>query len=97
MLIGYAAYNITVDPNWPVVNTGSRQNPTYMPVEVLEVPAGQAVGSKLSPNQTSAMLKFAVMGRKPAENALSIVAKGVNMLGVGEQQNETLVKKIPPK
>ncbi|KAJ5140799.1 hypothetical protein N7448_004207 [Penicillium atrosanguineum] len=83
-------YNITVDPSWPVVNTGSRQNPTYMPVEVLEVPAGQAVGSKLSPNQTSAMLKFAVMGRKPAENALSIVTKGVNMLGVGEQQSETL-------
>ncbi|KAJ6134543.1 hypothetical protein N7523_000865 [Penicillium sp. IBT 18751x] len=83
-------YNITVDPNWPVINTGSRQNPTYMPVEVLEVPAGQAVGSKLSPNQTSAMLKFAVMGRKPAENALSIVTKGVSMLGIGEQQNETL-------
>jgi eukaryotic translation initiation factor 2C len=91
LLTDYAAYGIDVDPNQPVVNVGSRQNPTYLPVDVLEVPAGQAVGSKLSPNQTSRMLKFAVIRRNPAENALAIETRGVNMLGIGEQHHETLV------
>lgn len=54
----------------------------YLPSEVCEVVPGQPVGTKLSPNQTSEMLRFAVMGRKPAQNAQSIATKGVGMLGL---------------
>lgn len=39
------------------------------------------------------MLKFAVMNRNPAENAQSIVTKGVSMLGIGQPHNETLVRR----
>jgi hypothetical protein len=38
------------------------------------------------------MLKFAVMGRKPGQNAESIVSKGVNLLGLGQPLNPTLVR-----
>lgn len=75
----------------PVVNVGNRQFPSYLPAEVCEVEPGQAVGAKLIPNQTSNMLRFAVMGRTPAQNAQSIATKGVSMLGVGESPNATLV------
>lgn len=85
---------MTVDPRMPVVNCGTRENPTYFPVEACEVQPGQPFGSKLSPNQTSNMLGFAVMGRKPAQNAQSIVTNGVSLLGLGEQQNPTLVRRI---
>ncbi|KAJ5083295.1 hypothetical protein N7456_012722, partial [Penicillium angulare] len=83
-------YNRDLDRDLPVINVGNRQNPMYLPVEVCEVIPGQPVGTKLSPDQTSGMLKFAVMGRKPAQNAQSIVTKGVGMLGVGEPLNATL-------
>lgn len=83
-----------MDPSIPVVNVGTRQNPVYMPVDVCMVPPGQPVGSKLSSDQTSHMLRFAVMNRNPAENAQSIVTSGVNMLGLGQPHNETLVREI---
>jgi hypothetical protein len=37
------------------------------------------------------MLKFAVMGRMPAQNAESIATKGVGVLGIGQPLNATLV------
>lgn len=40
------------------------------------------------------MLKFAVMGRKPGQNAESIVSKGVGLLGLAEQSNPTLVSRL---
>ncbi|KAJ5698606.1 hypothetical protein N7462_000611 [Penicillium macrosclerotiorum] len=83
-------YNISTDPKMPVVNVGTRENPVYLPVEVCEVEPGQPVGTKLSPSQTSNMLGFAVIGRNPAENAQSIVTKGVGVLGVGQPLNATL-------
>lgn len=86
---------MSLDPNMPVVNVGTRERPVYLPVEACEVEPGQPVGTKLSPNQTAAMLGFAVMGRKPAQNAQSIVSKGVGMLGLGEPSNATLVRELP--
>ncbi|KAJ6172607.1 Qde2 [Penicillium chermesinum] len=83
-------YNIDVDPKMPVINTGTRQNPIYLPVEVCEVQPGQTFGSKIGPMQTAAMLNFAVRGRKPGHNAQSIVTKGVDMLGLNESDNGTL-------
>ncbi|KAF7714356.1 Uncharacterized protein PECH_001921 [Penicillium ucsense] len=83
-------YNITVNPDLPVVNVGTRDKPVYLPVEVCEVEAGQPVKNKLSPRQTQNMLNFAVKGRTPAQNAQSIVTKGVGVLGIGQPLNATL-------
>ncbi|KAJ5938919.1 hypothetical protein N7466_002053 [Penicillium verhagenii] len=83
-------YKRDLDPKLPVINVGNRQFPMYLPMDVCEVEPGQPVGTKLSPNQTSDMLKFAVMGRKPAQNAESIVTKGAGMLGLGEPLSATL-------
>ncbi|KAJ5591873.1 uncharacterized protein N7459_002242 [Penicillium hispanicum] len=83
-------YNMAVSRDMPVVNVGTREKPVYLPVEACEVEPGQPVGTKLSPNQTSNMLGFAVIGRKPAQNAQSIATKGVGMMGLGEPLNATL-------
>lgn len=74
----------------PVVNVGSIEKPSYLPVEVCQVEAGQPAKTKLSPNQTREMLKFAV--RSPAQNASSIVTKGMETLGLGDPINATLVR-----
>lgn len=73
----------------PVVNVGTRDNPSYLPVEVCVVEPGQTAKSKLTPNQTRNMLSFAVRG--PAQNAQSIVTKGTSVLGFGKPLNPTLV------
>lgn len=82
---------MALNANLPVVNVGSRDRPVYLPVEVCEVEPGQPAKSKLSGDQTASMLRFAVMGRKPGQNAQSIVTKGVGVLGLGEPLNATLV------
>ncbi|KAL3494045.1 ribonuclease H-like domain-containing protein [Aspergillus germanicus] len=82
-------YNITVNPNMPVVNVGTKAQPSYLPVEVCRVEPGQPAKGKLTPNQTREMLKFAV--RTPAQNALSIVNRGTETLGIGQHPNPTLV------
>lgn len=78
----------------PVVNCGTHENPVYYPVEVCDVQSGQPYKPKISPVQTSNMLGFAVMGRRPAQNAESIVTNGVNMLKLGSQQNPILVRRL---
>ncbi|KAJ5642765.1 hypothetical protein N7490_006765 [Penicillium lividum] len=83
-------YKRDLDPNLPVINVGNRQFPMYLPMDVCEIGPGQPVGTKLSPDQTSDMLKFAVMRRKPAQNAQSIVTNGVGMLGLSEPLSATL-------
>lgn len=84
-----------LNPNLPVVNVGSRDRPVYLPCEVCEVEPGQPAKSKLSGDQTASMLKFAVMGRKPGQNAQSIVSRGVGVLGLGQPLNPTLVRHCP--
>lgn len=73
----------------PVVNVGTRENPSYLPVEVCLVEPGQPAKSKLTPMQTRNMLSFAVRG--PASNAYSIVSKGTAVLGLKNLLNPTLV------
>ncbi|GKZ25641.1 hypothetical protein AbraIFM66951_007099 [Aspergillus brasiliensis] len=82
-------YNIQCDPKMPVVNVGTRENPSYLPVEVCEVVPGQQANAKLTPSQTRNMLNFAV--RSPPHNAQSIVAQGTDVLGLGASPNPTLV------
>lgn len=94
LTLSSADYNIQCDPKMPVVNVGTRENPSYLPVEVCEVVPGQQANTKLTPNQTRNMLNFAVRG--PPQNAQSIVAQGTEVLGLGASPNPTLVS-ISPK
>jgi len=67
-------------PDLPVVNVGTRENPTYLPPEVCVVMPGQSADAKLDPRQTQQMIRFAV--RRPADNANSIVHEGLNIVGL---------------
>ncbi|KAE8148426.1 ribonuclease H-like domain-containing protein [Aspergillus avenaceus] len=82
-------YQINMNPDMPVVNVGTKENPTYLPVEVCMVQAGQPAQTKLTPNQTREMLKFAV--KPPSENAEAIMKQGTKVLGT-HPQNPTLEK-----
>ena len=54
-------YNITIgNTRAPVINIGSKENPSYVPAELCKVMDGQDYRLKLDGEQTSAMLKFAV-------------------------------------
>ncbi|KAH6667245.1 PAZ domain-containing protein [Halenospora varia] len=90
-------HSITVtDPSMPVVNVGTRQNPSYLPSDVCVVLPGQPSGAKLTPGQTQQMIRFAV--RRPAANARSIVTNGARLLGIVPPVNSTLLDiAITPK
>ncbi|KAF8847869.1 putative RNA interference and gene silencing protein [Acephala macrosclerotiorum] len=78
------------NPSMPVVNVGTRQNPSYLPPDVCVVLPGQASGAKLTPGQTQQMIRFAV--RRPATNARSIVTNGARLLGIEPPVNSTLAE-----
>ncbi|KAI9049000.1 hypothetical protein LZ554_006849 [Drepanopeziza brunnea f. sp. 'monogermtubi'] len=69
----------------PVVNVGSKENPSYLPAEACLVLPGQPIGRRLSPIQTSEMIKFAC--RQPWENANSVTSDGRAMLGLNANSN----------
>lgn len=81
-------YDIHMDFSMPVVNVGTRENPSYLPVEVCVIEPGQPAKSKLSSNQPRNMLNFAV--RTPPQNAMSIINTGTKVLGLSPQ-SPTLV------
>ncbi|KAH8691555.1 ribonuclease H-like domain-containing protein [Talaromyces proteolyticus] len=91
-------YNTTIkDPSLPVINVNGKDNPSYLPAEVCEVPPGQPARAKLSSAQTQQMIRFAV--RRPVHNAKSIVTSGGKLLGF-EPTNATLDAfniTVPPK
>lgn len=60
-------------------------------MEVCELEPGQRPIIQLSSEQTRRMLRYAVVGRKPAHNAGLIVTQGAAMLGLGTPLNATLV------
>ena len=74
--------------NMPVVNTGTKENPIYMPAEVCEVIPGQPAKARLSPTQTQKMIEFSV--RKPWKNANSITSEGVRTVGLLPDINSKL-------
>ena len=65
-------------PDLPVLNVGSRNNPTYLPIELATVLPGQPVRRLLSGLQTTAMINFAA--RAPHLNAESIAGTPGNGL-----------------
>ena len=78
-----------MDVKTPVVNVGTRENPTYLPAEACMVLPGQNARTKLSPEQTQGMIRFAV--RKPADNAESIFRDGLSTTGLSSKTNPLLV------
>ncbi|XXG95877.1 hypothetical protein Hte_002149 [Hypoxylon texense] len=73
-------YGYRVDPNLPVINVGSSQNPSYVPAELLEVIPGQPLSKKTTPDETATMITFAC--RSPFANATSLVTVGRKTLGL---------------
>ncbi|WEW59523.1 hypothetical protein PRK78_004997 [Emydomyces testavorans] len=81
-------YNITPNVAMPVINVGSSEDPSYLPVEVGRVQTGQPARTKLSTTQAREMIKFAV--RKPAANAKSITEKGSQVIGASPRNTSLL-------
>ncbi|KAJ4187446.1 hypothetical protein NW759_016884 [Fusarium solani] len=81
-------YNRQTDPMIPIINAGTRDNPSYLPPEVCVVVPGQNSNSKLDPGQTQQMIRFAV--RSPWENASSIVRDVFQTVGLSSQANVLL-------
>ncbi|KAK8432632.1 hypothetical protein IWX49DRAFT_114501 [Phyllosticta citricarpa] len=74
-------YSITLKtPTAPVVNVGTRDNPTWIPVELCSVLPGQVAGRMLTSNQTRLMIEFAA--RPPNANANSITQSGLDVMQV---------------
>jgi len=80
------------NPGFPVVNVGTRENPTYLPPEVCVVIPGQMAKAKPSPAQTQQMIRFAV--RRPWENAGSVVDDGLQAVGLSPRTNVLLVRRV---
>lgn len=89
----WKTYQIWTDLRYPVVNVGTSDNPSYLPVEVCVVMDGQACNTKLDSTQTQKMIKFAV--RDPPFNAKSIVNDGFKLEGLTES-NPVLVSNLSP-
>ncbi|KAK1836683.1 post-transcriptional gene silencing protein QDE-2 [Podospora conica] len=75
-------YRMKVDPSMPLINAGTRERPTYIVAEHLEVLAGQAIKAKLSAEDADRMIKFAC--RKPAANATSITTSARKVLALDD-------------
>ena len=85
-------YNITCSDNYPVINVGTKMNPSYLPAEVCVVLPGQSAMAKLSGDQTRNMIRFAVRG--PWLNAESIVNDGLLTGGLSTETNPLLVSLV---
>ncbi|ORY62567.1 uncharacterized protein BCR38DRAFT_345772 [Pseudomassariella vexata] len=73
-------YGLEVNLSLPVVNTGTKLKPTYVPAELVEIIPGQALRRKTNSEETRQMIEFAC--RSPAANAQSIVSTGRTVLGL---------------
>ncbi|PCH34807.1 Piwi-domain-containing protein [Wolfiporia cocos MD-104 SS10] len=75
-------YNITLRHahDLPLVNIGNKDKPNLVPAELCQIVPGQAYRGKLSPNETSQMIRFAC--NPPAYNAATICDQGFQDLGL---------------
>ncbi|EXF86238.1 piwi domain-containing protein [Colletotrichum fioriniae PJ7] len=70
------------DKSLPLVNLGTANKPMFFPAERCTIAAGRAVSSKLTGDETTAMLDFAC--RSPSANAISLERGCVAALGLDE-------------
>lgn len=75
-------YGKAPDKTMPLVNLGTRDRPMFFPAEQCTIIAGQAVRSKLTGEETTAMLDFAC--RSPFANAISLTVDSCTALGFEE-------------
>ncbi|KAI4604089.1 hypothetical protein KJ359_000216 [Pestalotiopsis sp. 9143b] len=73
-------YGYQVDQTLPVIKSGSEKKPIYIPAELVEFVAGQALQRKLTADETREMIE--VSCRSPVANATSIVTTGRETLGL---------------
>lgn len=74
-----SGHNLTIsDPSLPVINVATTANPSYLPLKVCFVRAGQVARGKIGPEQTAKMIQFAVC--QPSANAESITSVGLSLL-----------------
>ncbi|KAH7175582.1 ribonuclease H-like domain-containing protein [Dactylonectria macrodidyma] len=74
-------YKVTLK-DYPLLNMGSADKPTYYPAEFVEIQPGQSVKAKLMPKETTDMVNFAC--RSPYANAFSITNDGRGALGLDD-------------
>ncbi|KAK7408739.1 hypothetical protein QQX98_009096 [Neonectria punicea] len=75
-------YKVTLK-DYPLLNMGSSDKPTYVPAEFVEIQPGQSVKAKLMPRETTEMVNFAC--RSPYANAFSITNDGRGALGLDDE------------
>ncbi|KAI0835954.1 Piwi-domain-containing protein [Hypoxylon sp. FL0890] len=81
-------YRITLQkPDVPVINVGTTEKPTYLPLETCKVLPNQVARTKLNPDQTAKMIQFAIGGRTPAKNARDIELHGFGAVGLSSGNN----------
>lgn len=80
-----STHRTKMNPNYPVVNVGNQQNPSYLPVEVCVIVPAQSSQAKLDPEQTANMISVAV--RPPHVNAKSIAEDSSGTVGLSPQTN----------
>ncbi|KAI1284237.1 ribonuclease H-like domain-containing protein [Xylaria sp. FL0933] len=85
-----STYNTQMNMKLPVVNVGTKQDPSYLPSEVCAVLPGQPASNALSLAQRQAMIQFAVRG--PAANAQSIVSEGHHIAGISTDTSTQINK-----
>ncbi|KAI0426348.1 ribonuclease H-like domain-containing protein [Xylaria sp. FL1042] len=85
-----STYNTQIDIKLPVVNVGTKQDPSYLLAEVCVVLPGQPVTIGLNSVQRQNMIKFAVRG--PGANAQSIVSKGRSVAGISADASTQINK-----
>lgn len=78
-----AQHGITLQhPELPVLNVGTKSDPSYLPVELATILPGQPVRRLLSGSQTEQMLQFAARAPRPnAESIAGTPGNGLKTMG----------------
>ncbi|KAJ8126654.1 hypothetical protein O1611_g6984 [Lasiodiplodia mahajangana] len=77
-------YGYSINPEFPLVNVGTKVKPVYMPAEFVQVLDGQPVRRKTTPDETRDMINFSC--RSPFANATSISEMGRKVLGLDKSE-----------
>ncbi|KAJ0167680.1 Protein argonaute-3 [Colletotrichum tanaceti] len=88
-------YGKAPDKTLPLVNLGTRDKPMFFPAEQCTIMPGQAVRSKLTGEETTAMLDFAC--RSPFANAVSLTVESCSALGFDDKLLDDFGLKVDKK
>ncbi len=79
-------YNIKLQqPGVALIDVGTAEKATYLPVELCRVLPEQMYRRKLTDDETAEMIKYAA--RPPQENAVSIMNRGLGVVGIFGNKN----------